>query len=114
MRRERLYLEDMHVAAQAVSEFLQSHSFETFRASRLLQSAVVHQLTVIGEAAARLSTGLRERHPEIPWADITGLRNIVVHNYFGIDWEEVWRTAIEDVPVLQGQVAAILREEFAQ
>ncbi len=113
MRRERLYLEDIHVAAQAIGEFLQSHSFESFRTNRLLQSAVVHQLTVIGEAAAHLSTELRKRHREIPWADITGLRNIVVHNYFGIDWEEVWRTAVEDIPVLQGQIAAILRAEFA-
>ena len=114
MRRERLYLEDMHVAAQAISEFIQSHSFETFQASRLLQSAVVHQLTVIGEAAARLSVELRGRHPEIPWADITGFRNIVVHNYFGIDWGEVWRTAVDDVPILQGHIAATLREEFAR
>jgi uncharacterized protein with HEPN domain len=64
MRRERLYLEDMHVAAQAVSEFLQSDSLETFRASRLLQSAVVHQLTVIGEAAARHVGRCSEREPQ--------------------------------------------------
>lgn len=114
MRRERLYLQDICLAAQAISEFLPGHTFESFRANRLLQSALVHQLTVIGEAVAHVSPALRERHREIPWADITGLRNIVVHNYFGIDWDEAWRTAVEDFPVLRRQIAAILREEFEQ
>jgi uncharacterized protein with HEPN domain len=70
-----------------------------------LHSAVVHQLTVIGEAVARLSPAAREQPPEIPWAD----RNVVVHNYFGVDWAEVWSAASTDVPVLRSQLFEILR-----
>jgi len=55
---------------------------------------------------------LRERYPEIPWADIKGLRNIVVHNYFGIDWAEVWSAATMDVPLLRDQVTGILTQEW--
>jgi len=80
----------------------------------MLRSAVAHQLTIIGEAVAQLSGELRERYPDIPWIDIKGFRNIIVHHYFGIDWEEVWRTAIARVPVLRVQVEDILRAEFTE
>ena len=112
MRGERLFLEDIVSAADAITEFIESQTCESFEANRMLRSAVVHQLTIIGEASARLSPELRERHPNIPWSDIKGFRNIVVHNYFGIDWSEVWRAATRDVPVLRDQIAEILRKEF--
>jgi uncharacterized protein with HEPN domain len=114
MRRERLYLEDIVTAADAIAEFTYAQNPESFEANLMLRSAVVHQLTVIGEAVAHLSEGLRGHHPEIPWTDIKGFRNIIVHNYFGIDWEEVWRSATARVPVLRAQVADILRTEVAQ
>ena len=66
----------------------------------------------MGEAASKVSAELRERYCEIPWGDMRGLRNIVVHNYFGTDWEEVWNTATVDVPVLEMQVRAIIAAEF--
>jgi uncharacterized protein with HEPN domain len=53
---------------------------------------------------------VRDQHPEIPWTDIKALRNVVVHNYFGIDWLEVWSAASTDVPVLRSQLLEILRE----
>jgi uncharacterized protein with HEPN domain len=114
MRRERLFLEDIVSAADAIAEFLQGQTRETFEANRMLRSAVVHQLMIIGEAVAHLSAELRARHPRIPWADLKGFRNIVVHNYFGIDWEEVWRAAARDVPVLRAEIAAILQAEFPE
>lgn len=80
----------------------------------MLRSAVVYQLTVIGEAAARLSTSLRDRFPDIPWSDIKDLRNIVVHNYFGIDWQEVWRAAAQDVPALRSRIAETLSTDFQE
>ena len=86
MRRERLLLEDIVSAADQVAEFAASQTQETFE--------------------------LRDRHPNIPWADIKGFRNIVVHNYFGIDWPEVWRAATKDAPLLRDEVAEILRLEF--
>jgi uncharacterized protein with HEPN domain len=114
MRRERLFLEDILSAASTIAEFILGQNPESFAANRMLRSAVVHQLTIIGEAVANLSAELRERHSEIPWSDIKGFRNIVVHNYFGIDWAEVWRAATEDVPILRAQVAGILGSEFQE
>jgi uncharacterized protein with HEPN domain len=57
---------------------------------------------------------IQKRYSNIPWPDIIGLRNIVVHNYFGIDWEEVWRTVTEDVPVLRAHISGILGDEFKE
>ena len=114
MRRERLYLEDIISAADAVTEFINGHDFESFHANRMLRSAVVHQLTIIGDAVAHLSVELRERHSNIPWADIKGFRNIIVHNYFGIDWEEIWLSAEARVPELRERIAGILRVEFPE
>ena len=108
MRRERLYLEDIVVAAETIEEFVQGQHLDSFQANRMIRSAVVHQLTIIGEAVAHLSEDVRRLHPDVPWSDIKGLRNIVVHNYFGIDWEEVWRAATEDVPALRTRIAEIL------
>ncbi len=112
MRRDRLFLEDILAATDATAEFTQGHSVESFRENRLVRSAVLHQLTVIGEAVAHLPPELRERYPKVPWADIKGFRNIIVHHYFGIDWEEVWRSATVRVAVLRSQIAEILLIEF--
>jgi uncharacterized protein with HEPN domain len=78
------------------------------------QAAVLHHITVIGEAANRLSSELRSGHPEIPWADIISQRNRVVHDYFGLDWTLLWKTVVEDVPRLRDQVSRILATEFSE
>ena len=114
MRRERLYLEDIVLAADEIAQFIGTRHRGSFEADHMLRSAVVHQLTIVGEAVSRLSGELRARHPEMPWSDIKGFRNVVVHNYFGIDWAEVWRSATQDVPALREQVAEILRTEFPE
>jgi uncharacterized protein with HEPN domain len=77
-------------------------------ANELLQSAVLQKLTVIGEAASKLSQEFRDLHPEVEWNDIVSLRNIAVHAYFAVDWPIVWVTASQEVPVLRSQIAQIL------
>jgi uncharacterized protein with HEPN domain len=112
MRTEALYLDDIIDAADAIARFLDGLEKDTFLSEELYQSAVLQKLIVIGEAASRLSTDFRARHAAIVWPDIVGLRNIAVHEYFGVSWETVWNTAKLDVPVLREQIAAILAAEF--
>lgn len=69
-------------------------------------------LADIVEAAARVSEQLAASHPEIPWRDMAGFRNIAIHAYFAVDWKIVWRTATEDVPMLQTQIQSILDPAF--
>ena len=79
-----------------------------FLGDETLCYAVAQRLTVIGEAAARLTKVLKRKHRDVPWADITAFRNIVVHEYFGLDWAIVYRTATDRVSELRAQIAAIL------
>lgn len=111
-RPERLYLLDIVQAAEAIARFLAGTSQDRFASDDLLRSAVLYKLTVIGEAAARLPADLQARHPHVPWADIVGFRNIVVHAYFAVDWSIVWHTATRDVPALRDAVLAILHTDF--
>ena len=71
---------------------------------------MLQKLTVIGEAAARVSRNLRGDHPEIEWRTIVGLRNIVVHEYFAVGWESVWETARSDIPRLLLLVQQLIEE----
>lgn len=112
MRPERLYLSDILEAATCVALHIGARTRDEFVADRTVRAAVLHELTVIGEAAARLPAELLDRHPSIPWPDIVAFRNVVVHEYFGLSWRLVWDTATCDVPDLKEQIQAILLSEF--
>jgi uncharacterized protein with HEPN domain len=79
-----------------------------------LTAAVLHHLTVIGEAMSRLSVELRERHPEVPWRKIIAARHRIVHAYFDLDWQILWDAAISDVPELQRRILEITAIEFPE
>ena len=81
-----------------------------FLQNELIQVWIIHHLQLIGEAAARLGQAFHAAYPQIPWAQIVAMRNILVHEYFGIDLEEVWTTVERDLPLLKAQITAILRE----
>jgi uncharacterized protein with HEPN domain len=72
------------------------------------RAAAERLLTVIGEAAKNVSPTFREKHPEIPWKGMVGLRDRLVHHYFGVDYEAVWATIIEDLPALEAGVRAVV------
>jgi len=112
MRPERLYLTDIIEAADAIQEFLEGVSEAEFLKRDLIRSAVLQKLTIIGEAASKLPASFCDRHPEIPWGDIVGFRNIAVHAYFAVEWPIVWVAATTEAPLLRNQIAEILTVEF--
>ena len=112
MRRDLAYLEDIIAAAEAMAEFVRGRNLEYLLSNPMLQSAMAYQFTVIGEAASRVAIELRQRHSVVPWSEAKAMRNIVVHHYFGIAWEEAWKTATVDIPILRLQIAEVLRVEF--
>lgn len=109
MRRDIQYLEDILAAADQIASFLAGTDRSRLEQDSLLRSAVMHQLTVIGEAAARIGSDLRQQHPVVPWTDIAGMRNRLVHAYFAVDWDVVWVAATQEVPDLAEQVERILQ-----
>lgn len=101
MRNDRARLEDILEAIASIARYT-ARGRSAFDRDELIQSWMVHHLTLIGEAAARLTPGLRDNHPEIPWPR-------VIPGYFAIDLEEVWVTVDQRVPVLRNQIESILR-----
>ncbi|MGD1698826.1 HepT-like ribonuclease domain-containing protein [Dapis sp. BLCC M229] len=91
---------------------IERYAFESrksFEGNELLQTWFLYNLQVIGEASRALSAEFREQHPEIPWTEIIGMRNILVHNYFEVDLDIVWFAIQRNVPQLKSQVEAILQ-----
>ena len=84
--------------------------FDAFSQNELIQVWFTRHLQIIGEAARSLSPNLTDKYPAVPWGEIIGLRNVLVHNYFEIDLEVVWGIVQDDLPPLKNQVETILRD----
>ncbi len=82
---------------------------EVFLTTSHWQDAVVRQLEIIGEATKRLSEDLRSRHPQIPWRRIAGLRDVLIHDYMGVDIEKVWLITQHELPKLKKVIEEILK-----
>ena len=87
MRDEYLFLGDIVDAAEAIQRYLSGVDQEKFMADEILQGAILNKLTIVGEAASKVSKDFRNKHPEINWKGIIAFRNILVHAYFGLDME---------------------------
>lgn len=112
MRHEASFLKDILAACSKIEAIVESTSEQFFLKDPVLPAAVLHHLTVIGEAISRLSVELRERYPDIPWRQMIAVRHRIVHAYFDLDWQILWDAAMEDVPQLRQQVLQILKREF--
>lgn len=105
---DRAYLEHIRDSAVTIAGYLHDIDEEKFRNQQIYQDAVIRQLLIIGEATKRLSPAIRSQHPAIPWQDIAGMRDKLVHDYFGVDTDAVWLAATEDVPELLDCVHGLL------
>ena len=101
INRDSTALLDIVLAAGKVLNYIQGYDKTRFLSDDKTQSAVVFQLLIVGEAVKRLSFEFRDKHPEIPWSAIAGMRDNLIHNYDDIDRDEVWRTASIDIPTLR-------------
>ena len=111
MRREPLYLQDILEACDMIQALLDGMDASAFLASELHKAATLQKLPVIGAAVARLSPTFRAAYSEVAWRDILAFRHIAVHAYCAVQWDIVWATATDDVPVLRRQVLEILQTE---
>lgn len=111
MRRDdNAILLDIAHAARLVARFIVGKDKAAFLADELTQSAVLHQILVLGEATKRLSPEFRAGHGEVPWSDMAGMRDKLIHEYDAVDFDEVWSTATRDIPSLLAWVTPLLPE----
>jgi uncharacterized protein with HEPN domain len=100
MRRDETYLLDILIAARKALKFVEGIDRDKFEDNEIIQNAVIRPLEIIGEASARVSKDFRKAHAEIPWQEMVGLRNRLIHEYFRIDFGAVWDTLHKDIPKL--------------
>jgi len=110
-RDYRVLLEDIAEAVQAIGEFTEGMAKDDLAADRKTRDAVIRNLEVIGEAAKKLPDELRDRHADIEWKRIAGLRDILIHDYFGIDLDIIWDVVETEVPKLGERVGQMLAED---
>lgn len=106
-RDYRDYLRDMLEAIQDITDFITGMDFETFTKDKKTINAVVRSIEVIGEAATKIPQPLQNRYPHIPWKKMAAMRNKLIHEYFGIDLEILWKVANEDIPSLKSPLEAM-------
>lgn len=108
MRRDEATLIDIANAARLAMDFAAGLTRDEFLRDLKTQSAILHQLMILGEAVKRLSADFRARHSEMPWPLIAGMRNQLIHAYDAVDLDEVWRTLKKDIPDLLDGIDPIL------
>ena len=107
-------LNDLVSACLRVMDYVHGASRSDLDQDNRLLSACCYQIAVIGEAVKRLSLTIRSKHPEIPWKDIAGMRDRLIHSYDSVDMDELWKTATEDVPALLEHIRKIQVTDFGQ
>ena len=101
-------LEDILEAIEQIEKYAVKGR-KVFDSEELVQTWIIHHIQIIGEATRRLSEQTQSRYPDIPWSAIIGMRHILVHDYFGVDLEEVWSTVEKDIPNLKAKIKVILK-----
>lgn len=107
-RTDENYLQDVLEMSGLAQEFVRDMDFAAFSQDRKTQMAVLRALEVMGEAVKQLSADLRTQHPNIPWREIAGMRDKLIHDYIGVNLSRVWRTIQEDLPRLDEEVKRML------
>jgi uncharacterized protein with HEPN domain len=108
MRSYNLYIHDIHDSLQKIMEYTRGINYDDFTENSMIIDAVTRNFEIIGEAAKNIPQEIKAKYPDIPWSDMVGMRNILIHGYFGIDYSILWNT-IELLPKLQEKIIHIQR-----
>lgn len=109
MREDRERLLDIQEAIERIEKYA-AQGQEAFERDELIQTWIVHHLQIIGEASRAIASALQDQYPAVPWTKIIGMRNILVHDYFGIDTDVVWSVVENDLEPLKQNIVTILQQ----
>lgn len=105
-----VFVDDIMESMESIEEYIQGNTFVTFQTNKMLFDAVIRNLEVIGEASKNIPDDIRERYEDIPWQRMVGLRNILIHEYFGINKQVIWKIITENLPDIKPKVKKLLNE----
>jgi uncharacterized protein with HEPN domain len=105
-----IFLHHILESIDALENYTKNVSRDFFYSSMQLQDAIFRRIEIIGEASKNIDNEFKNRHIQIPWRDITDMRNLLVHEYFGIDKELIWQTIKDDLPELKKEIQIILNK----
>ena len=107
IRDDSVYLTHISDALQQIVTYTDGMDYTGFLVNRMAQDAVIRQFEIVGEATKNLSEAFRECYPAIPWKDLAGFRDKLIHQYFGVDLAMVWQSVVDDTPMLRDELAKI-------
>lgn len=107
----KVYFNHILEAMELIEEYIKGKNYDDFKNNRMMQDAVIREIEIIGEATKNLPLGFRNKYPEIPWRKMAGMRDKLIHGYFGVDLGAVWDTATKDIPLLKKELFELHIEE---
>jgi len=110
-RNTFVYLKDMLIACQKCESFTAEISYELFLNDEKTQYAVIHAIEIIGEASTKIPFLIKKKHTNIPWRTISGMRNKLIHEYFGVNTGVLWETIKNDIPALEKELQLVINTE---
>lgn len=110
MKNSSLYLTDILKAFEAIEGFVEGISFEDFKQDDKTSSAVIRKFEIIGEAAKQIPEAIKQKYPAVPWKEMAGMRDKLIHFYFGVNYELLWQTINSRIPEIKPVICQILQD----
>jgi uncharacterized protein with HEPN domain len=107
MKDDLVFIEHILLCIDKIQEYTKNLNSQEFNKNELIQDAVIRNIEIIGESTKKISKDLKSQYPEIPWKEMSGMRDKLIHDYFGIDVDVVWKTVNEDIPYLKSLIENI-------
>ncbi|MHA1409855.1 MAG: HepT-like ribonuclease domain-containing protein [Candidatus Odinarchaeia archaeon] len=108
-KEDKVYLKHISEAITRIKEYTHNITYHDFKDNHLVQDGVIRQITIIGEAVKLLSENTKSKNQSIPWNDIAGMRDKLIHGYFGVDIDAVWETVQRDIKELEKEINKLIK-----